>query len=81
MTDATNDLSVSRVGSVPRDAAIMTGRSHARDRAAVVSKTVVYIIGEALRAWFHGDPTDFGAAGAAIEAISRGVRGNCTPRA
>jgi hypothetical protein len=49
----------------------MTGRSHARDRAAVASKTVVHILGEALRAWFHGDQTDFGATRAAIEAILR----------
>jgi hypothetical protein len=41
------------------------------DRAAVVSKTVVLIFAEALRAWFRGDRTDFGATGAAIEAILR----------
>jgi len=43
----------------------------ARDRAAVVTKTVVHIVGEALRAWFHGDQTDFAATRAAIEAILR----------
>jgi hypothetical protein len=46
-------------------------RHAAHDRAVVVSKTLVHILGEALRAWFHGDQTDFAATRGAIEAILR----------
>ena len=46
-------------------------RHAAQDRAAVVSKTLVHILGEALRAWFHGDQSDFAATRGAIEEILR----------
>lgn len=46
----------------------MTGR---RDRAAVVAKAIIQIIGTALRAWFHGDQPDFAAVLSEIEAVLR----------
>lgn len=50
---------------------IMTGRSDARDRAAVAATAIVQIIATALRAWFHGDRADFAAVRVAIETLLR----------
>lgn len=49
----------------------MTGRYQPRDRAAAAATAIIQIIITALRAWLHGDQSDFAAARAAIETLLR----------